>query len=159
MNEQQTPKIEDVLFPVELLDICYRKNGRPRQRELFEGKENSPAQKHADGIAIPGYRALVDLERNHVFSVVSKDYRLVTNGEAVEMGRQCFKSIFSVATMNSMDLYNIIMPFSRSFCHVDFMARTRGIEPWAGDTWAPFLRVTNSYNRTKMLGFDLGFCR
>jgi hypothetical protein len=31
--------------------------------------------------------------------------------------------------------------------------------PWEGDKWSLFLRITNSYNRTKTLKFDLGFCR
>ena len=33
------------------------------------------------------------------------------------------------------------------------------MEPWRGDRWWPYLRITNSYNRTKPLRFDLGFCR
>lgn len=103
---------------------------------------------------IPQFVAIVDVERNHVFSIVSENYRLVTNQEAVELGEKCFCTVFSEKTAGGMSVYNII-----TFCHIDFMHEIRAVEPWQNDRWFPFLRVTNSYNRTKPLRFDLGFCR
>jgi hypothetical protein len=94
-----------------------------------------------------------------VFSVVTNGYRLVLNEEAIKLGEGCFKTVFSRGTAQGMEVFNITSPKTRSFCHVDFIHEGSSFEPWAGDKWVPFLRVTNSYNRTKPLGFDVGFCR
>jgi hypothetical protein len=101
----------------------------------------------------------VDVERNYTFAVVSDQYRLVKNEEALKLGEQCFRQVFSSPTADGMEVFNIIQPSTRSFCHVDFLHKGRTLEPWQGDKWWPYLRMTNSYNRTKPLRFDLGFCR
>ena len=95
----------------------------------------------------------------HVRVVETLAYRLVKNGEALKLGEQCFRQVFSAPTADGMEIFNIIQPSTCSFCHVDFLHKGRTLEPWQGDRWWPYLRMTNSYNRTKPLRFDLGFCR
>jgi hypothetical protein len=142
-----------VLFQVEMQEIYLQKNGvgisdddRHKQREVFYEQINR-------------FYAIVDLERAYTFTVVTEKYRLVKNEEAIDLGEQCFKQVFSEKTAGNMEIYNIIMPKTRSFCHVDFIHKAHGLEVWEGDKWWPYLRITNSYNKTKPLRFDIGFCR
>jgi len=144
MAERNT-NLKDAFFPVE-------------QRSIFmELPQNNKGKR--DLKLISRFEAIVDAERDHVFSVVAEGYRLITNEEAVKLGEKCFCTVFSQSTADSMTIFNIITPKTRSFCHIDFIYEKGRFEPWQGDQWVPFLRVTNSYNRMKPLRFDLGFCR
>lgn len=153
MNKERNTQIETVLFPIEQKTL-YLAVGESQQTELFD---LSGTATHYG--AVEGYKAIVDVERERVFAIVTDSYHLVTNEEAIKLGNECFRKIFSQTTAKSIEVYNIIQPKTRSFCHIDFMHQGEGFEPWSGDKWVPFLRVTNSYNRTKPLRFDVGFCR
>jgi hypothetical protein len=110
----------------------------------------------------PQFHAVVDVERSHVFAVVGDDYKLVTNEEAITLGRECFKTIFKLTDVDKMRGFNAILPKTRSFCHLDFLHADRQFVPLKerdNDMWQPYLRVTNSYNRMFALNFELGFCR
>jgi hypothetical protein len=154
--QKRRTALGDVLFPVEMRHVYFCSDDSPKpaeQTDLFgEGETKSYHR-------IPHFKAVVDVERNNVFSVVTEGYRLVLNEEAIKLGEECFKTVFSQGTAQGMEVFNITSPKTRSFCHVDFIHKGSSFEPWAGDKWVPFLRVTNSYNRTKPLGFDVGFCR
>jgi hypothetical protein len=133
------PQIESVLFPVVVADVSVS---------------------HLEiGHITTRHKAIVDKERKRVLAVVTDDYRLITNAEAIERGKALFRQVFSETTNEKMELYNVILPASRSFCHVDFTLQGYTFAPAKGDDWFPFLRVTNSYNKTKPLRFDMGFCR
>lgn len=103
--------------------------------------------------------AVYDSERKKVLSVVTKNYHLITNKEALEKGKQIFHKVFSLIKMEDMQCFNITMPRTRSFCHIDLIHKNSDFDVWKNDTWTPFLRVTNSYNRTKLLKYEIGFCR
>lgn len=153
MTEERSTDLSQVLFSVEQRPI------------LIENKIDQPClfpHQNASGgkfSRVAGFRAIVDVERGHVFSVVADGYRLVSNEEAIDLGKECFRKVFNESTAEGMEVFNIIAPKTRSFCHIDYIHRNGGFEPWQNDRWVPFLRVTNSYNRTKPLRFDLGFCR
>jgi hypothetical protein len=132
--------LEKALFPVELRPVWV-----PMERGNLE--------------EISRYQAVVDVNQRHVFSVVANDYKLVHNREAVELGRQCFGAVFQLTSPDAIKPYNIVMPKTRSFCHIDFIHPDASFDFYDEDPWTPFLRVTNSYNRTFALNFDLGFCR
>lgn len=150
MAGEQVTDLDAVLFPVEKRQIYLR----DVKNDLFGNEEEQDEYQ-----AVPRFEAIVDIDRNYTFAVVSERYRLVKNEEALKLGEQCFLRVFSTATADGMEVFNIIQPATRSFCHVDFIHKGHSLEPWAGDKWWPYLRVTNSYNRTKPLRFDLGFCR
>ena len=142
----------EILFPVELRPIFLQLTQKETAQLLTGGSSKNYER-------IPQFKAVVDVERNNVFSVVTERYRLVLNSEAIKLGQECFKTVFTEATAEAMQVFNIISPKSRSFCHVDYIHKGISFEPWQDDKWVPFLRVTNSYNRMKPLGFDVGFCR
>lgn len=118
----------------------------------MKGKEGSD-------IELGSHFAVHDVERSKVLSVVTRNYRLITNEEACERGRQVFREVFGLIDMDEMQCFNIVMPRTRSFCHIDLIHKNSDFDAWKNDSWTPFLRITNSYNRTKLLKFELGFCR
>lgn len=136
---------QKVLFPVAMQPVYLER----KRENLFQN----------DYRPVPGFKAIVAEDDGHVFSVVAKDYRLVTNEEALELGEVCFGEVFKVIRPEDLSVFNIIMPKTRSFCHVDFTHPETNFELFDKDQWFPYLRVTNSYNRMFALNFDLGFCR
>lgn len=105
------------------------------------------------------YFAVLDVERENAFAVVTDDYELVTNKTAHEMSADAMKKVFLLTSLEDLACLNITMPKSRSFCHIDLIHRNADFSPWENDKWTAFLRITNSYNRTRRLRFELGFCR
>ena len=139
------PNINDVLFPVEL---------RPVFVENLKGDLFSNTFR-----PIHGFCAVIAVDNDYVFSVVAQNYKLVANEEAIRLGEICFEQIFTLINKKDMKLFNIIMPKTRSFCHVDFTYDKGIFSPFTADPWMPYIRITNSYNRMFALNFDLGFCR
>lgn len=103
--------------------------------------------------------AVMDLDRGHPFAVVTDEYKLIKNQEAYEMATCAMERVFEATKIQDLACLNITMPNSRSFCHIDLIHRNADFSPWENDKWTAFLRITNSYNRTRRLRFELGFCR
>lgn len=152
MFTERNTNLKEILFDVEQRPI-YLDSKTERQADLFAGNSQLKFAK------IPRFRAITNAEDDYVFAVVAEGYKLITNKRAVEIGKQCFKSVFKSINDDEMEVFHITYPKTKSFCHIDFIHQGGGFEPFEGDKWVPFLRVTNSYNRTKLLRFDLGFCR
>jgi hypothetical protein len=144
--------IGSMFFPVELRDVFVPTY--TVEKELFGSRKTGEKLRK-----IPRMQAVYDVEQCCVFAVVSGNYRLVTNREAVDLGRKCFNKVFSLTGAQNLEVYNITTPKTRSFCHIDFCHKEFTFTPWQDDPWFPFLRVTNSYNRTYPLRFEIGFCR
>ena len=128
--------LSSITFPVKL-EPLYLKDNRP----------------------VPKFFAVVNENNKHIFSVVTKNYKLIPNEQAIELGKKCLQNIFESADINDLEIFNIIAPKTYSFCHVDIIHKDYNINIWAQEAWLPYLRVTNSYNKTRTLRFDLGFCR
>ena len=103
--------------------------------------------------------AVVSDDRREVFSIVTEDYRLVSNLQAFALGRRAFALVFGAKAAAGLQLFNVTMPATRSSVHMDLTAEGLGFAPIGEDRWFPFLRVTNSYNRSRALGFTVGVCR
>ncbi len=135
-------KIEDVgelLGPVEMRRLlCEDGEGRLRR--------------------IASHRAIVVRESGRPLGVVGAGYRLVTNEEALGYGRDCAARLFG-ATAADMEVFNVSAPATRSFCHIDLVHRAHEIRLLGREIYLPFVRVTNSYNTTRALRFDVGYCR
>lgn len=110
-------------------------------------------------VQLPRHFAVVDVEKNNPFAVVTDDYELVTNQQAYEQAREIMKQVFKTTTFDDFECFNITMPTTRSFCHIDLIHKGSEFQPWEKDKWSPFIRITNSYNRTRLLRYELGFCR
>lgn len=111
---------------------------------------------------IPGFKAIAGSPNNGsetVFSIVSDNYQLVSNQEALNMGKQIHRKLFPNAQESSFEVFNIIAPASKSFCHIDIIDKNYTLNIWKQEVYVPFVRIHNSYNRSRSLQFDIGFCR
>lgn len=108
------------------------------------------------------HNAVVDVDRGAVLSVVTSDYRLVTNDEAYEIGKRAFRSVFATAPVDvdrDMEVFRVHVAENRASCWIDLVHRKVNFNVWEQETWLPFLRIQNSYNKTSALTFELGFVR
>lgn len=115
-------------------------------------------------INIPGKKALVNQRTGLVLGVVSRDYRVVTNQEAVDMARDVCEKAFPGLSSVEWEAKRAAAPGTLSYAHIDLMHRTHVLNYWDSeikkdDPFTPFLRVTNSFNGARALRFDIGFMR
>ena len=132
--------IEEQLFPVWQQPVYLEKQGRP----------------------IPGFKAIVGSPHPNsqaVFSMVSDNYQLVSNLQALEMGKQIHAKLFPNAQQNTFEVFNVIAPKSKSFCNIDIIDKNYTLNIWKQEVYVPFIRIHNSYNKSRSLQFDIGFCR
>lgn len=114
---------------------------------------------------IPGRRAVVSCDDDRILSVVGQGYQLVSNSDALEYARQCCATAFPECRAHEWEVIAADAPMSRGHCHIDLAHKTKNLNfesVDAGrrpDVYGPYVRVTNSYNRTRALGFDIGFMR
>jgi hypothetical protein len=140
--------LDDVLFDVE-------------ERPVFAG-----ARGGADGyISVPGKKAIVEAENGRVLGVVGRDYRLVTNREAIAAAKDCCRLVFPDTTLEEWRFDSAEVPGTRATCAVDLVHNSQALDfsvVGAGDkpeAYGPFIRVSNSYNGCRALGFSIGFMR
>ncbi len=131
---------------------------------LFEVKE-MPVFLPGRETPVPGFRAITGyLEKEQydkptVFSIVSGNYHLVKNSQALDLAGKLYKKLFPGASMANFVIFNIIAPNTKSFCDIDIIDKHYEVNIWKKEVYLPFIRVQNSYNRFSALRFDLGFCR
>lgn len=140
-----THKIQDVLFKVKLQEV-YSDFRFPNT--LF----NLP-------IGTPDYRAVVNQSNGQIISIVSKNYQLISNEDAVEMGKQIFTQLYPWVRADELIPYKVVAPNSKASAHIDLIHENVNFKVWDQETWLPFLRTTNSYNRSVALSFEIGFVR
>ncbi len=109
---------------------------------------------------IPNYEAIVD-DGGKTLSVVTKQYNLITNKEAYEWGDFIVRGVFPGYTIKDFQCFNVSMPLSRGACCIDLIVPHSEKSAFSErkDLWIPFIRISNSYNRTVVLQYEVGFCR
>jgi len=140
-----THNLSEVLFNVKLQDV-YSDFRFPNT--LF----NLP-------IGTPDYRAVVNQSNGQIISIVSKNYQLISNQKAVEMGKEIFAQIYPSVNADELIPYKVVAPNSKASAHIDLIHESVNFKVWDQETWLPFLRTTNSYNRSVALSFEIGFVR
>lgn len=138
-----TPKdISEAMFPVIEQNICLdTPNGRSTK--------------------IPGYYAIVDAERGKTLSVVTDNYKLILNKEAYELADLIIRGVFSDRNIHDFECYNVRISRSRGSCIIDLIIPNNFADVFGdpNESWTPFLRISNSYNRRSVLRYEVGFCR
>jgi hypothetical protein len=119
---------------------------------------------HTRRINIPGKKALIHQGTGHVLGVVGRDYRVVTNREAVDLAQEVCGKAFPGLSSVEWEARRASAPRTLSHAHIDLMHRTHvlnyvGSDLGKDDPYTPFLRVTNSFNGARALRFDIGFMR
>lgn len=139
--------VEELVFPVALMPL------------FSEVKVNDQVRR----IRVPNNRLVINQDTGAPLSVVNKNYRLISNQDAIELGKQCCMQLFDIGQEQHISVFNVDAPSTASYCHIDLVHKDRVINLRDGtgtpDYYIPYVRVTNSYNRTRSLRFDIGFYR
>lgn len=143
--ESPTHQLNEILFDVKLQDV-YSNSQLPDT--LFK-----------QPISTPYYKAIVNQQNGQILSVVGNNYRLIPNKVALEMGKELFLRLYPGIKVNELIPYKVVAPASKASAHIDLIHKNVNFNVWEQETWLPFLRVTNSYNRSYALAFEIGFVR
>lgn len=143
--QSPTHHLDEVLFKVKLQDVY--SNFR-FVNTLF----NLP-------VGTPDYRAVVNQSSGAILSIVSKNYQLISNEEAIKTGKEIFTKLFPAVKANELIPYKVVAPKSLASAHIDLIHKDVNFNVWEQETWLPFLRTTNSYNRSVALSYEIGFVR
>lgn len=113
---------------------------------------------------VPNHYGIQNLDNGHLISVVSKDYRMITNEEAYYRAEDIVSEVFNDTHLQDMQLFNLRQTQTRSCMILDLISPGKGIVQSPDtydkeDCWKAFLRITNSYNSRLTLSYELGFCR
>jgi Domain of unknown function (DUF932) len=149
MRQMRLSQLDDVLFPVEEHAVFVMVRDQSGERRL-------PA---------PHRKAIVNVASQRVLGIVSRDYRLVTNQQALEWAYECCRSVFPETVAAEWELSVVDGPATGGHCRIDLVHRTAQLDfgdvraRERPDAFGPFIRVTNSYNGLRALAFDIGFHR
>lgn len=141
----QTNKLADVLFDVKLQDVY--------------SEFRFPATLFNQQISTRNHKAVVNQSSGEIISIVGNNYKLISNKEAIEMGKQIFTQLYPSVIPSELIPYKVVAPHSKASAHIDFIHQAVDFKVWDQETWLPFLRTTNSYNRSVALSFEIGFVR
>ena len=134
-------KLEDTFFETEILPIYWSdSNGRQHR--------------------VAGQQTIVDKNAGKAISVVSNSYHFVHNYEAYQLADAVIKRVFNGLTLKDFQCFNVYMPKSKGSCRIDLiLPSAKTLFPNLMDTWLPFVRISNSYNKSLGLKYEIGFCR
>ncbi len=138
--EKAAADLKKLLFSVKLGDVKVQLSG-----------ESTIDAKH--------FKAVVRTDDHSVFSVVTDNYNLITNQQALEWGKEAFHKLFPQIDVKEIKPYRIHSPSTQSFCHIQLIHHKVNFQVFDQDLWLPFIQISNSYNRTYALSFELGFVR
>lgn len=142
-------KLDDVLFPVAEHPVFVSITEKDGERRL----------------AVPDKKAILNQKTSRVLGIVSRAYRLVSNREALDMAHQCCRTVFPETKEGEWDVNAIDAPSTAGYCHIDLVHNSAALDfsfvpaDQRPDVFGPFIRVTNSFNGMRALGFDIGFYR
>jgi hypothetical protein len=128
-------KLDDVLFPVEERPVFVSFN-EARERRL----------------SVPDKKAIVNALNRRVLSIVSRDYQIVSNREALDWAYQCCRKVFPETRTGEWEVKATDGPATGGHCHIDLVHNSTALDfsivPAAErpEAFGPFIRVTNSYN-------------
>lgn len=114
---------------------------------------------------IAGKKAIINTDTRAVVSVVGRQYGLLENRRALELARRCCIAAFPNTAPAGWYVDGVEAPATGGHCRIDL--RYDGEVPgydWAfseivQDRFHPFLRVTNSYNTSRVFSIHFGFTR
>ncbi len=142
-------KLDDVLFPVVEHPVFVKFTDLNGERQL----------------PVPDKKAIVNRDNRRVLGIVGRDYRLVSNQEALDLAFRCCGTVFPETKPAEWEVATTDAPTTAGYCHIDLVHKSHGLDfnavPAADrpEAYGPFIRVTNSYNGLRALSFDIGFQR
>ncbi|MEZ4689308.1 MAG: hypothetical protein R3A12_03655 [Ignavibacteria bacterium] len=106
--------INSIDFPVRLDSVFIR---------------NSKKRKYKEAIGFKAVTGKTD-GREKIFSLVTDNYSLITNKQALELGRKIFREYFSKESEINLSVFNVTFPETRSFCNIDLMNNLYSFNVW-----------------------------
>ena len=149
INYARLNNLDEVLFPVEEHPIYVSVAGNGAERR----------------VAVPGKKAIINSDTQRVLGIVGRSYRLVANDEALDMAHECCRVVFPDTKPGEWEVKTVDAPFTAGYCHIDLVHNTTALDfsfvapEQRPEVFGPFIRVTNSFNGLRALGFDIGFYR
>lgn len=140
---------QEAFFPVDRCNVYWEEIVEV-PTTLFD----PPAKKYIKHLD-PDHFAIVDLQRNHVFSYVNPTYALFLNEDAYQLALELGNIFFS--KIEELVCIGLSLESKRAVCTMDLMRKTEILQPLINDGWCAFIRFINSYNQTKKLCYELGF--
>ena len=142
----------------------------PRLHELDEvmfGVAMRPLYVRVGNQEVPARdsQAIVEMPSGRVVSVVGRGYRLVSHAEALGLAHACARAAFPETKPGEWQVASVDAPSTGGTCFIDLAHNSAALD-FSGlaandkpEVYGPFVRVTNSYNRTRALCFDIGYSR
>lgn len=145
INFDHPIKLKDLLFPVKLQEV-YSEFVFPER--LFN-----------DQISTKNHKAVVNQSSGEIISVVGSKYKLVSNEQAIEIGKQIFTQLYPKVKSDELIPFKVFAPLSKAYAVIDLIHKDVNFSVWDQEAWLPYLRTTNSYNLSYALSFEIGFVR
>ena len=114
---------------------------------------------------IPGKKALINDDTCRVLSVVSDRYKVLHSRTALELARKCCIAAFPNTALANWQVFSLEAPLTGGHCRIDLKHEGEiggydcSFSNNDQDTFEPFIRVSNSYNRTSVFGIRFGLVR
>lgn len=141
--------LDDVLFPVS-------------EHPVFVSVPNGDGERR---VSVPEKKAIVNTTGNRVLGIVSRGYRLVPNRQALDWAFHCCRTVFPETQPGEWEVNAADAPSTGGYCAIDLVHNSAALDftvvpvDQRPEAFGPFIRVTNSYNGLRALGFDIGFHR
>ena len=100
--------------------------------------------------AVPEKKAIVNGRSHRVLGVVGRDYRLVSNREALDMAYQCCHTVFPETIQDEWEPKAVDAPSTAGYCRIDLVHNTTVLDfsfvspSKRADVFGTFIRVTNT---------------
>jgi hypothetical protein len=146
---QRLTNLDEVLFPVAEHPVFVHMRTEEGERRL----------------PVPEKKAIVNRTSGRVLGIVSRGYRLVSNREALDMAKDCCRAVFPETQPGEWGVRSTDAPASGGHCFLDLVHNSTALDfqfvpaKDRPDAYGPFIRVSNSYNGLRALGFDIGYYR
>ena len=148
----------EAFFPVKEQKL-YFKNLEGKAGSLFE-KALYPDLPQGETLELTRHFGILDVERRNVICCVTYDnYELIRNADAVDIAKKhIIPAVFKGEGSKDYLCNGLLISNSRGQSYIDMCASDYKPSIEFGDAWLPFMRITNSYNRSLKLNYRIGFC-
>jgi len=140
------PTLKDILFDVEMGSVFYE--------DPYSSKDTTPKK-----MCAKNHQAVVNQKTGEIISIVGNNYKLISNREALEIGKNLFRELYPKEDPNALFPFKVVAPKTMGSAHIDLIHRDVNFSVFEQADWLPFIRTTNSYNRSFALTYEIGFVR
>lgn len=149
-SKLEPTSLEETFFPVKLCPLYWEGEAQEKKpRDIFETSNFN---------ICPNHSAVVNMQNGYVFTCVTKGYALITNKEAYEeIGNYVAMHIFGRNESYNFQATNVYMSKTKGECIIDYARYIENNQPLINNGWQAFIRMENSYNKTRKLAYTIGF--